>query len=209
MTPTPRKRLSAPFIGVQMAENRTPTGRRSSTIARHKVNYLAYGRHREAQQQKEQRGEWVGPDGKAQSHEAVLAWAREAALAHRYTFQAVLSVPKGELTAAAFVQAMGQGQEIEQWRLIVHQDTAHRHAHVLFFGDQRLEKGRFLAWQTAVREELTRQEAEQLTRTPAEQMEGAEQQMAAAASAEVGAESDLTEEEGLARQRRQWLGWGW
>jgi hypothetical protein len=206
-----------------MAENRTPTGRRSSTIARHKVNYLAYGRHREAQQQKEQRGEWVGPDGKAQSHEAVLAWAREAAMAHRYTFQAVLSVPEGELTAAAFVQAMGQGQEIEQWRLIVHQDTAHCHAHVLFFGDRRMEKGRFLAWQTAVREELARQselarqEAEQLARTPAEQMEGAEQQMAAAASAEmgpevgaeIGAESDLTEEEGLARQRRQGLGWGW
>ena len=52
------------------------------------------------------------------------------------------------------LRAMQQGEAIADWRLLVHRDTAYRHAHVLFFRDRRLEKGEFLAWQHQVREAL-------------------------------------------------------
>ena len=154
---------SEPFIGVQMHENRTPTGRRSSTPAKQAALYFAYGRYPQAQQAEKQRGEWLGPDGRVQTHEAVLAWAKQEALRHRYTFQAILSVPQGDVNPEQFCQAMQQGDEISDWRLMAHQDTSHRHAHVLFFRDKRLDKKTFLAWQTAVRQELSRLEQQQLS----------------------------------------------
>jgi hypothetical protein len=160
-----------PFIGMRLHENRTPTGRRTSTPARHAVLYFAYGRDIQAQQAEKQRGQWLGPDGRAHTHEAVMAWAKEAALHHRYTFEALLSVQQGELTPAQFCQAMGQSQEIGDWRLVSHQDTDYRHAHVLFFRDKRLDKETFLAWQTAVRQELSRLEQQQLALPPAPGLE--------------------------------------
>jgi hypothetical protein len=152
-----------PFIGLRLHENRTPTGRRTSTPAKHAALYFAYGSDRQAQQEEKQRGQWLGPDGRSHSHKAVMAWAKEAALNHRYTFEALLSVQQGELTPAQFCQAMGQGQEIGDWRLVSHEDTDYRHAHVLFFRDKRLDKKTFLAWQTAVRQELSRLEQQQLS----------------------------------------------
>ena len=152
-----------PFIGLRLHENRTPTGRRTSTPAKHAALYFAYGRDKQAQQEEKQRGQWLGPDGRSHSHEAVMAWAKEAALNHRYTFEALLSVQQGELTPAQFCQAMGQGQEIGDWRLVSHEDTDYRHAHVLFFRDKRLDKKTFLGWQTAVRQELSRLEQQQLS----------------------------------------------
>lgn len=163
MTRTMVNDAPIPFIGLRLHENRTPTGRRTSTPAKHAALYFAYGRDRQAQQEEKQRGQWLGPDGRSHSHEAVMAWAKEAALNHRYTFEALLSVQQGELTPAQFCQAMGQGQEIGDWRLVSHEDTDYRHAHVLFFRDKRLDKKSFLAWQTAVRQELSRLEQQQLT----------------------------------------------
>lgn len=151
-----------PFIGVRMHENRTPTGRRTSTSAKHAALYFAHGRSPQAQQEETQRGQWLGPNGRTHPHEAVMAWAKEAALNHRYTFEALLSVQQGALTPEQFCQAMGHSQEIGDWRLVSHQDTDYRHAHVLFFRDKRLDKKTFLAWQTAVRQELSRLEQQQL-----------------------------------------------
>jgi hypothetical protein len=87
-----------------------------------------------------------------------LAWAKQEALRHRYTFQAILSVPQGDVNPEQFCQAMQHGDEISDWRLMAHQDTQYRHAHVLFFRDKRLDQKTFLAWQTAVRQELSRLE---------------------------------------------------
>ena len=156
------KTRSLPFVGVRMKENRTPTGRRTATPAKHAALYIAYGKERQAQIEQRMRGQWLGPDGKARSHEAVMAWAREKALQHRYTFQAILSVPEGDLTPEAFCQAMQQGRQIDDWMLMTHSDTEHSHAHVLFFQDKRIEKERFLAWQAEIRAELVLQEQKQL-----------------------------------------------
>lgn len=150
-----------PFINVRTQENRTATGRRTSTPAKRAALYYAYGRDKAAQLEGRPRGEWLGPDGRAQTQAEVMAWVKTNALAHRYTFQAVLSVPEGELTAAEFAQAMHKGGQAEDWRLIAHADTRHRHAHVLWFGDNRMNKKTFLAWQTEARAELVRLEQQQ------------------------------------------------
>lgn len=196
MTRTMVNDAPIPFIGLRLHENRTPTGRRTSTPAKHAALYFAYGRDRQAQQEEKQRGQWLGPDGRSHSHEAVMAWAKEAALNHRYTFEALLSVQQGELTPAQFCQAMGQGQEIGDWRLVSHEDTDYRHAHVLFFRDKRLDKITFLAWQTAVRQELSRLEQQQLSlpHTPTQEKE-------------VQLEMALDAEPKRVRQQEVGLGW--
>lgn len=185
-----------PFIGLRLHENRTPTGRRTSTPARRAALYFAYGRERQNQLEEKQRGQWLGPDGRVHSHAAVTAWAKEAALNHRYTFEALLSVQQGELTPAQFCQAMGQGGEIGEWRLVSHQDTDYRHAHVLFFRDKRLDKTTFLAWQTAVRQELARLEQQQLAAAPTPDLEK-----------EVQPETALTAEPKHVRRQEVGLGW--
>lgn len=154
-----------PFIGVRVHENRTAGGRRSSAAARRAARYFAFGRERrlgQAMDREAHRGEWHGPDGTKRSHEEVMGWIRKEALQHKYTFEAILSVQEGALTAADFTRAMQQGGEVEAWRLMVHEDTDYRHAHVLFFGDKRLAKEDFLNWQQRVREELSRLEERHL-----------------------------------------------
>jgi hypothetical protein len=55
-----------------------------------------------------------------------MAWVKEQARRHRYTFQDLLSVPEGELTAAAFCRAMQKGGQAGDRRLIAHAGTGHR-----------------------------------------------------------------------------------
>lgn len=154
--------LPEPFIGVRMHKNKTATGRRSSMSAKKAAIYFAFGRDKQAQQDGQQRGEWWGENGRVHTHEDVMTWAKQEALKHRYTFQAILSVPHAELNPEQFCQAMAQSDDIQQWRLIVHDDTNHCHAHVLFFRNKRLGKRSFLRWQTAVRQELSRLEQQSL-----------------------------------------------
>lgn len=195
MPPAKKNDRPLPFIGVRMHENRTPTGRRTSTPAKRAALYFAFGRDKQAQLEGRQRGEWLGPDGRSQSHDQVMAWAKQEALGHRYTCQAILSVPQGELTPEQFCRAMGQGGEISDWRLIAHQDTQHSHAHVLFFRDKRLDKETFLSWQTDVRTELARLEQQQLDNRAANQ----EQEM----ELDAGDTTQLS----LAKSRGVSLGW--
>jgi hypothetical protein len=166
---------------VRFHENRTPTGRRTGTPAKQAALYFAYGRDKQARLEANQRGQWLGPDGRVQNHEKVMSWARQEALRHRYTFEAVLSVQQGELTPEAFCQALAQGGEISDWRLMAHHDTEYNHAHVLFFRDERFEKETFLSWQSEIRAELSKLEQEQLAND-----RGVEQEQALSAGQERG-----------------------
>lgn len=186
----PDKRVF-PFINVRTQANLTPTGRRTSRLARQAALYYAFGRHRqEAQREGRQRGQWLGPDGRRQSQEEVMAWVKAKALAHRYTFQGILSVPVSQLTAAEFGKAMQKGGQTEDWRLIAHNDTKHPHAHVLWFGDKCMDKKTFLAWQAEVRAELVKLEQQQLNGPDAQQEMGlgADKLVTRAKSKEVGLE---------------------
>ena len=54
------------------------------------------------------------------------------------------------------------GSQAQDWRMVVHDDTAYSHAHVLFFGDRRVEKERYLAWRERIQEELAALEERRL-----------------------------------------------
>lgn len=172
-----RNGRALPCVRVMHVENRTPTGRRSATPAKKAAAYFALGKEKKGReagrrQADAQRAEWVGPDGQKHAHASVMDWARSQALVHRYTFQALLSVPEGRLTAADYGRALAaagaisvnaaDGSQAHDWRMVVHDDTAYSHAHVLFFGDRRVEKERYLAWRERIQEELAALEERRL-----------------------------------------------
>lgn len=158
------KQRALPMIRVTATENRTPTGRRSAVSARKATAYFAFGNERKDRQSEEQRGEWYGPDGATHEHETVVTWAAEQAKAHRYTFQALLSVPEGRLRPLDYCRALAAGgsEQIDEWRMVAHDDTDYSHAHVLFFRDQRIQKDQYLEWRARVQEELAALEQKQL-----------------------------------------------
>ena len=147
-----------PFVRLTYTANRTPTGRRTATPARKAARYFAYANDLEAERSGQQRGHWYGPDGSKHEHEPVLAWAAAGAKAHHYTFQALLSLPEGRLSAEDFTRAMREGKYIDDFRLIPHDDTEHSHAHVLFFRDSRMDKEQFTDWHERIRQSLAARE---------------------------------------------------
>ena len=149
------KRL--PVVRIAHRRNRTPTGKRTVTPARKAANYFAFG-----QKATQQRGDWLGPDGKPHTHEAVLVWANSQARQHEHTFQALLSVPQARLTGQAYAHALEAAGQPDEWRLVVHNDTAYSHAHVLFFRDRRLPRDEFEQWQTTVQQALLTLEEKRL-----------------------------------------------
>ena len=138
-----------PVVRLQHSRNRTPTGKRTVTPARKAATYFAFGR-----KANQQRGDWLGPGGERHPHEAVLAWARGQARQHEHTFQALLSVPQARLTGPDYVRALEAAGQTAGWRLVVHNDTAYSHAHVLFFRDRRLPRAEFEQWQTQIQQAL-------------------------------------------------------
>jgi len=167
---TANKGRSLPFVRLSYALNRTPTGRRTATPARKAARYFAFGKDRQAEREGEQRGEWYGPDGQIHTHEEVLAWAAGQAKEHQYTFQALLSVPEGRLRPADFTLALQEARYIDSWRLMSHEDTAHSHAHVLFFRDGRMEKEVFADWHQQIRHHLAALEERNLGGEQAEEV---------------------------------------
>ncbi len=149
------KQLLAIVRGERMA-NKSAKGKPSYAQMKGLMNYIAYGRYEDRfDQETQQRGLWLDHNGNPAAHEETLHWAKEKV--HRYsyehTYQLLLSTRYGGLTAADFSHVLQQGSELSdmrEWRLMMHQDTQHRHAHVLFFRDKRLDKKSFLTWQTAV-----------------------------------------------------------
>lgn len=153
-----------PFVRMNYERNRTPVGRRTATPARHTANYFAFGRDKN-----QQRGEWIDASGQPQSHADILDWSRAQALKHEYTFQALLSVPHSRLTSADYTHALQQSKQMTDWRLVVHNDTAYSHAHVLFFRDKRLPKEAHRAWHDDLQKQLAQAEAKQLAGLETEQ----------------------------------------
>jgi hypothetical protein len=201
-------RQARPFINVRMQENRTPTGRRTSAPARRAALYYSYGRDREAELAEQPRGQWLGPDGRAHTPAEVMAWVRAKAMSHRYTFQGLLSTAAGALTAAEFGRALQKGGQSDEWRLIAHDDTRYRHAHVLWFGDKRLDKKAFLSWQTEVRAELVRLEQQHPLTSPSTLKAQAEQR-AGAGPANPAAGQEMEPAAGQARTKSQAVELGW
>ncbi len=164
-----------PVVRLNHSRNRTPTGKRTVTLARKAAVYFAFGQQPK-QTEGKQRGEWLGPGNEKHKHEEVLAWARRQARQHEHTFQALLSVPQARLSGGDYTRALEAAGQIEAWRMVVHNDTNYSHAHVLFFRNQRLPRVQFDRWQAKVQRELVILEEKRLAE-PEQQMNVATEMM--------------------------------
>lgn len=154
-----------PVVRIMAVRNRTKTGKRSSRAARRAAHYFAFGQNIRQQilaNQPQQRGQWLGPNGKLYCHEEALIWAKQNAKANEYTFQALLSVPQGRLTSQDYGAALEEAGLLPDWRLVMHADTRYSHAHILFFQDKRIAKEQYLRWQEAVQQALSAREQQRL-----------------------------------------------
>lgn len=168
--------MNKPITRVRHTRNRTPTGKRTATPARKAATYIAFGKDKQDQIAGRQRGTWIGPGGRQHSHEATVSWAEGQARQQDQTFHALLSVPKGRLTATDYTRALEQAGQIPDFRLMVHNDTTYSHAHVLFFRGKRLDKESYLRWQEQVQRELAAAEQKQLAGQTAEQEAAVQQE---------------------------------
>ena len=184
---------------VRTYRNLTKTGRPTATKVTRTVQYYGYGRSSQTNTGQSLRGDWFGPSGQT-THQEVLGWARMAARANSHTFQLLLSVREGKLQAADYQQIMDncadllQRAHVTDYRLIAHEDTAHNHAHCLFFADQKIEKSIFTIWQRALVRELTTVQAERAQQQEQALQLAQQQQL------------QLAQQQQVEEQRRQQLG---
>jgi hypothetical protein len=161
------------IVRLKSHPNRTPTGRASATATRKLVNYLAFGRGRPAHQaRRPQRGIWYDHRNRPISHQEMLAWVSAEGKRQAYTHQLILSVSEAQLTAQEYNQALNAGGGLfDQWRQLVHTDSAYSHAHVVAFSDEeiRVKSPLFRDWWLAVRQALDQQQQVHLTRGGVEQ----------------------------------------
>ena len=142
------------------------------------MNYLAYGRYvdqptfalNSAQVlqptvESQQRGLWLDPNGVVTPHSAALHWAKEKVhdYGYGYTYQMLLSTRYGGLLPQDFNHVLTQGSAlsgIQEWRLMLHADTNHQHAHVILLRQEKLAKAEYAAWQQKMQAELEHLQAE-------------------------------------------------
>lgn len=121
-------------VGEKVIVNRTATGNPSGRQTRRAILYI--DRQFDMSTKYDvSRGQWYGPAGVMTMNEAE-AYGIAQAKEHEFTFHLVLSVRDGDPTDAQFVDAVQQlGEYIESYQLLVHRDTAHTHAHILWYRD--------------------------------------------------------------------------
>lgn len=147
------------IVHARYIKNRTPKGNVTTKRMSRAVHYIGFG-HKFENPKAYLRGQWHNSDGK-QSHEDVVDWAQEQAQHHRYTYTLVLSVRDAMMQDGDFTNSLREAQTetgLEQfptdWRLMVHRDSDHDHAHVVFFRDRTVRKAELAQWREALQATL-------------------------------------------------------
>jgi hypothetical protein len=178
----------SPLLAIVRGEridNVTPKGGRSYAQVRGLLQYVAYGHyadhpalafrgrleHAEGAgpgRELQQRGVWLDQGGRLHTHAAVQGWAKEKVHRFEYdhTYQLLLSTRDGGLSAAEFNQALQQGgdlSQVQEWRLMVHDDSDHQHAHAILFSHEKLSPARYKEWQQTMQDELAHLQIERQT----------------------------------------------
>lgn len=146
--------------------NKSTNGKPTYAQTKGLMTYIAYGRYADQlDREPRQRGQWLDHNGKPAAHEEVLQWAKEKV--HRYgyehTYQLLLSTRYGGLTAADFNHVLRQGSDLSdmhEWRMMLHDDTANQHAHVVLLRREKLAGSQYQAWQQKMQTELEQLQAQ-------------------------------------------------
>lgn len=158
---------AVPVMHARYIHNRTKKGNPSVKQTNRAVQYIGYG-HKFENPQEYLRGQWHSPDGEV-SHEQVKAWGEDQAQQRRYTYTLVLSVRDAIMQDEDFVetvQAMTRNSKennfATDWRLMVHRDSDHDHAHVVLFRDRTLQKAQLAQWREEIQAALSVREEQRL-----------------------------------------------
>ncbi len=129
-------------VGEKVIVNKTSKGQPSARQARRAILYIDR-QFDLAQKYDVARGQWYGPTGEMTRDQAE-AYGIGQAMSHNYTFHLILSVRDGDPTDAQFVDAVkGLAGVIDDYQLLVHRDTAHTHAHILWYRDSLTTRQQF------------------------------------------------------------------
>lgn len=156
------------FVNLRYYKNQTKAKNPTNALVKKSVYYYGYGTDVTLPDgttiyPEEMRGQWWSGESE-QKHGEVVAWASENALEHTYTYTMILSLRDGQMEPQDFIQAMNStaSDYFDDYRLIVHYDTEHDHAHVVAFRDKVLRREDFNEFRLAMRGQLAELESQRL-----------------------------------------------
>ncbi len=98
-----------------------------------------------------------------------MAWATENATNYKYTYTLVLSVRDAAMQNEDFTETVSDMMTQQKaagfptdWRMMVHRDSDHDHAHLILFRDKTLRKAQLAQWRQAMQHELAIREEQRL-----------------------------------------------
>lgn len=152
------------YINARYIRNRSKkTGRHVTGGVQRVMYYNAYG-NKEMNPTQEQRGLIYNEQGETVSYAKYKEWGIDGTKDHEYSYRMIIS-PKGHLLSDEdFVQVLNdsfQGRGYgEEFRLLVHRDTDHTHAHVLIHADKTMSRKELESWKRDLRQQIMEIEAD-------------------------------------------------
>lgn len=130
------------------------TGKPVTANVQRLVYYNVYG-NRGNNPEMQPRGQIYDQDGGVQKYGEYKSWALGQAQNQPYTYRVIIS-PKGKiLTDDDFIQSIrSAGKETgvgSDFRVVIHRDTEHTHAHLLFQTNKTLKKKELENWKVQLR----------------------------------------------------------
>jgi len=146
------------YINARYIRNRSKkTGRHVTGGVQRVMYYNAYG-NKQMNPTQEQRGFIYNEQGETVSYANYKEWGIAGTKDHEYSYRMIIS-PKGHLlNDQDFIQALnGSFRERsygEEFRLLVHRDTNHTHAHVLIHADKTMSRKELESWKRDLRQQI-------------------------------------------------------
>ena len=214
-SPTPVARPPVAIVRGVHIGNVSRGGRRSYAPIRGLLKYISYGHYADqpnfameqpaellqdaiSGQEPQERGIWLDQNGRAHAQPLVQQWAKDKV--HRFSYdhayQLLLSIRDGLLEPEAYNQTLQAGSEIsgvQEWRYMVHDDTAHQHAHVILFRHEKLTGKAYKSWQQTMLRELSQLQTERQAALAQQQTQSEVAQMASGQPKVIGQGMELAD----------------
>ena len=190
-------------------------GRRSYAPIRGLLKYISYGHYADQPtfalerptellqgvvfgQEPQERGVWLDQNGRSHAQPLVQQWAKDKVhrFSYDHTYQLLLSIRDGRLEPEAYNQTLQAGSEIsgvQEWRYMVHDDTAHQHAHVFLFRHEKLTGKDYRSWQQTMLQELSQLQTERQAALAQQQTQSEVAQMASGQHKVIGQGMELAD----------------
>lgn len=169
------------YVNLRYYKNTTRTGEKTTALVKKSIFYYGYGTEQtlpngQVISPTEMRGDWHSPQG-PDDHANVINWAVQNAENHTYTYTMILSLRDGEMEPEDFQKAMNIAgrNHFNDYRLIVHYDTEHDHAHVVGFRDKTMSRQDFNQFRLDLRSTLEELEASRIQEAELRQEEQQQQ----------------------------------